>query len=107
MTLRLILFSGLREATEGMIKKKQIKALTPWEEYLQKKKEKKERKREERKEKHESREKQLEVSADMYWVTSRENLLFMPYVNNKGVDQTWHLCSLISAFVNHCQDSTI
>ena len=70
MTLQLILFSGLREATEGMIKKKQTKALSPWEEYLQKKKEKKERKREERKEKQESREKQLEVSADMYWVTS-------------------------------------
>ena len=43
--------SGLREATEGMIKKKKTKELTPWQEYLQKKEEKKMKKREERKKK--------------------------------------------------------
>ena len=43
--------TGLREATEGMIKKKKTKELTPWQEYLQKKEEKKMKKREERKKK--------------------------------------------------------
>ena len=40
------------------------------------------------------------------WATSWENL-FMPYVNNKGADQTVHLHSLISAFVVHCLYSII
>ena len=60
------LISGLREATEGIIKKKQTKALSPWEEYLQKKKDKKERKREERTNKQERLEQQLEVSISLY-----------------------------------------
>ena len=38
--------------------------------------------------------------------TSWENL-FMPYANNKGVDQPVHLCSLISAFIVCCLDSII
>ena len=40
------------------------------------------------------------------WATSWENL-FMQYVNNKGADQTAHLCSLISAFAVHCLNSII
>ena len=62
----LLCFSGLREATEGIIKKKQTKALSPWEEYLQKKKDKKERKREERTNKQERIEQQLEVSISLF-----------------------------------------
>ena len=31
----------------------------------------------------------------------------MPYANNKGTDQTAHLCSLISAVVVRCLDSII
>ena len=31
----------------------------------------------------------------------------MSYANNKGADQTAHLCSLISAFVVRCLDSII
>ena len=31
----------------------------------------------------------------------------VPYANNKGADQPAHLCSLISAFVVHYQDSII
>ena len=37
-------------------------------------------------------------------VTSRESL-FMPYVNNKGTDQSAHQCSLISIYVVCCSDS--
>ena len=33
--------------------------------------------------------------------------MFMPYANNKSVDQTAHLCSLISTFVVCCLDSII
>ena len=40
------------------------------------------------------------------WATSWENM-FMPYANNKGVDQPVHLCSLISTFVVHCLHSII
>ena len=40
------------------------------------------------------------------WATSWENL-FMPYANNKGVDQPAHPRSLISAFVIRCLDSII
>ena len=36
-----------------------------------------------------------------------EKTCFMPYVNNKGADQSAHARSLISAFVVHCLDSTI
>ena len=38
------------------------------------------------------------------WVTSWENL-FLPYVNNKGADQTAHPRRLICAFIVHCLDS--
>ena len=38
--------------------------------------------------------------------TSWENL-FMPYANNNGADQPAHLCSLISAFVVCCLDSSL
>ena len=42
------------------------------------------------------------------WVRKyRLNDLFMPYANNKGADQPAHSCSLISAFVVRCLDSTI
>ena len=37
---------------------------------------------------------------------SWENL-FMPYVNNKGADQSVHTRSLVSVFVVHCLDSII
>ena len=59
------LLLGLKEATEGIIKKKQTKALSPWEEYLQKKKDKKEKKREERMKKKERKEQLEEVSRNL------------------------------------------
>ena len=40
------------------------------------------------------------------WALSWENML-MPYANNKGSDQSTHLCSLISVFVVPCLDSII
>ena len=40
----------------------------------------------------------------LIWATSWENL-FMPYANNKGVDQPTYPRILISTFVVHCLDS--
>ena len=40
------------------------------------------------------------------WAKSWENL-FVPYANNKGVDQPAQPRSLISAFVIHCLDTII
>ena len=48
----------------------------------------------------------LPSSASRIWATSWE-ILFMPYANNKGADQTAHPRSLNSAFVVRCLDSTI
>ena len=40
------------------------------------------------------------------WATSWENL-FMPYANNKGIDQPARPRSLLSAFIVRCLDSII
>ena len=39
--------------------------------------------------------------------SGHEKMYLMPYVNNKGVDQSAHSRSLISTFVVHCQDRMI
>ena len=46
------------------------------------------------------------VEISYTWATWWENL-FMPYTNNKGIDQPAHSRSLISAFVVCCLDSVI
>ena len=42
--------------------------------------------------------KEIKLEQGLKWTTSWENL-FLPYVNNKGTDQSAHPHSLISAFV--------